>query len=45
MVEVISRYFEIDKDAFKIDIRRTDDQLSALVVNTPILKAKHQRQY
>jgi len=43
MIEVISRYFEIDREAFKIDIRRNDDQLSALVVNTPILKAKHQR--
>lgn len=40
MVEVISRYFEIDRDAFKLDIRRSDD-LSALVVNTPILGAKH----
>ncbi len=41
IVDVISRYFEIDKEAVKLDIRRSDD-LSALVVNTPILSAKHQ---
>ena len=40
IVDVISRYFEIDQDAFKLDIHRTDD-LSALVVNTPIISAKH----
>lgn len=40
IVEVISRYFEIDQEAFKLDIRRSDE-LSALVVNTPILGAKH----
>ncbi len=40
IVEVISRYFEIDQSAFKLDIHRTDD-LSALVVNTPIISAKH----
>jgi cell division topological specificity factor len=39
MVEVISRYFEIDQEAFRLDIRRMDN-LSALVVNTPILSAK-----
>lgn len=39
MVEVISRYFEIDKNAFKLDIRRSEN-LSALIVNTPILAAK-----
>ena len=42
MVEVISRYFEIDQEAFKLDIRRSDE-LSALVVNTPILSAKRKR--
>ena len=42
MVEVISRYFEIDQEAFRLDIRRSDD-LSALVVNTPILSAKHKQ--
>jgi len=40
IVEVISRYFEIDQEAFKLDIRRSDE-LSALIVNTPILSAKH----
>ncbi len=40
IIEVISRYFEIDKEAFKLDIHRSDD-LSALVVNTPIISAKH----
>lgn len=44
MVEVISRYFEIDQEAFKLDIRRSDD-LSALVVNTPILSAKHKDKF
>jgi cell division topological specificity factor len=39
MVEVISKYFEIDTTAMKLDIKRSDD-LSALVFNTPILSAK-----
>ena len=39
IVEVISRYFEIDTSAIKLDIKRSDD-LSALVLNTPILSAK-----
>ena len=39
VVEVISRYFEIDTDAMKLDVKRSDD-LSALVFNTPILSAK-----
>ncbi len=41
IVEVISRYFEIDQEAFKLDIRRSDE-LSALTVNTPILSAKRE---
>ena len=40
IVEVISRYFEIDKEAVKLDINRSED-LSALIVNTPIKSAKH----
>ena len=36
IVEVISRYFEIDREAVKLDISRADD-LSALVLSTPIL--------
>ncbi|MDD2389876.1 MAG: cell division topological specificity factor MinE [Desulfobacterales bacterium] len=42
IVEVISRYFEIDKETIKLDIQRSDD-LSALVVNTPIISAKHRQ--
>lgn len=42
IVEVISRYFIIDKDSLKLDIRRSDD-LSALVFNTPILSAKRKK--
>ncbi len=43
IVKVISRYFEIDNKSLKLDIQRSDD-LSALVFNTPILKAKHRAQ-
>lgn len=39
IVTVISRYFVIDKDQFKLDITR-DDDLSALMFNTPIISAK-----
>jgi cell division topological specificity factor len=39
IVEVISRYFEIDREAVKLDISRGND-LSALVLSTPILGAK-----
>ena len=42
IVEVISRYFEIDRDALQLEIERSDD-LSALVLNTPILAAKRRR--
>jgi len=42
IIEVISRYFEIDKKAFKLDICRYDD-VSALVVNTPIIATKHKK--
>ena len=42
MVKVISRYFEIDKEAFKIDIHHGEDT-SALVVSTPIKAAKHSK--
>jgi cell division topological specificity factor len=38
IVEVISRYFVIEKESLKIDIRR-DADVSALMVNTPLLKA------
>ena len=42
IVEVISRYFEIDRDSLQLDIERSDD-LSALVFNTPILAAKRRK--
>jgi len=41
IVEVISRYFEIDTQAIKLDISKAEGK-SALVVNTPILAAKRQ---
>ncbi|MBF0117526.1 MAG: cell division topological specificity factor MinE [Desulfobacterales bacterium] len=41
IVEVISRYFEIDKNALTLDFRKANDErMSALVVNTPILGSK-----
>jgi cell division topological specificity factor len=40
IVEVLSKYFEINKEALSLDIQRSDD-LSALVLSTPILSAKH----
>ncbi|MEE4357708.1 MAG: cell division topological specificity factor MinE [Desulfococcaceae bacterium] len=43
IVEVISRYFEIDQEALELDIRRSSEDLSALVVNTPILSAKRKK--
>ena len=39
IVAVISRYFVIDKDQLKLDITR-DNELSALMFNTPIISAK-----
>jgi cell division topological specificity factor len=42
IVDVISLYFEIDKETLKIDIRKSEGK-SALVVNTPILSAKRLR--
>ena len=41
IIEVISRYFEIDKDGLQLDISKTNE-LSALKFNTPILSAKRQ---
>jgi cell division topological specificity factor len=38
IIEVISRYFEIDTKAISLDIDRSDDS-SSLVLNTPILAA------
>jgi len=42
LVEVISRYFEIDKESIKIDIQRSEES-SALIFNTPIIAAHRQR--
>ncbi|MCK5541871.1 MAG: cell division topological specificity factor MinE [Desulfobacterales bacterium] len=39
IIQVISRYFEIDRDALSLEIQR-DDDASALVFNTPILNMK-----
>ena len=42
IVGVISKYFEIDKDAINLEIQR-DEESSALVFNTPILNVKRSR--
>ncbi len=42
IVAVISKYFEIDKDSLELKVKRNDDT-SALVFNTPILKVKRKR--
>ena len=42
IVEVISRYFEIEKNDVKLDIRRSDDL--SLVFKTPIRAAKRREQ-
>jgi len=42
IVDVISKYFEIDKTSLKLDIQRSGD-MSALVFNTPILSARRTR--
>ncbi len=39
IVEVISTYFEIDRDALNLELQRKGDT-SALVFNTPILQVK-----
>jgi cell division topological specificity factor len=39
IVDVISKYFEIDKDALELRVKR-DEQVNALVFNTPILHVK-----
>ena len=42
IVEVISRYFEIEKNDVKLDIRKSDDL--SLVFKTPIRAAKRREQ-
>lgn len=43
IVTVITRYFVIDRNQLKLDITR-DDEMSALVFNTPIISAKARQQ-
>ena len=42
IVDVISNYFEIDRDSLELKVKR-DDDVSALVFNTPILHVKRKR--
>lgn len=42
LIEIISRYFEIDKDSISIDIQRSEE-CSALVFSSPIISANHNR--
>ncbi len=42
IVKVISNYFEIDKESLELEVKRNDD-VSALVFNTPILHVKRKR--
>jgi cell division topological specificity factor len=39
IVDVVSKYFVIDQNAIKLDIKRSDEY-SSLVLNTPILSAR-----
>jgi cell division topological specificity factor len=43
IVTVISRYFVIDRDKLELDISREND-LSAIIFNTPIISAKARHQ-
>lgn len=42
LIDVISRYFEIDRQQMSLDIERSEDT-SALIMNTPILAARHKK--
>lgn len=42
LIEVISRYFEIDRQQMSLDIERSEES-SALIMNTPILAARHKK--
>ncbi|MCF8093343.1 MAG: cell division topological specificity factor MinE [Desulfotignum sp.] len=42
IVDVISKYFEIDKESLELKVKR-DDNVSALVFNTPILHVKRKK--
>jgi cell division topological specificity factor len=39
IVDVISKYFIIDKESIKLDIKRSDNS-SSLILNTPILSTR-----
>ncbi|MEA2059858.1 MAG: cell division topological specificity factor MinE [Thermodesulfobacteriota bacterium] len=41
IVEVISKYFEIDTENLQLEVQREDD-VSALVFNTPIINIKRE---
>ena len=43
IVNVISKYFEIDKKALELKVKR-DDEVSALEFVTPILQVKRKKQ-
>jgi cell division topological specificity factor len=43
IVDVISRYFVIDRDQLKLDITR-QNEMSALMFNTPIISARARQQ-
>lgn len=42
IVDVISKYFEIDRESLELKVKR-DDNVSALVFNTPILHVRRKR--
>lgn len=42
IVAVISKYFEIDQSSVELKLKR-DDNVSALVFNTPILQVKRKK--
>jgi len=42
IVAVISKYFQIDNNSLELKVKR-DDDVSALVFNTPILKVKRKK--
>ncbi|MBF0229098.1 MAG: cell division topological specificity factor MinE [Desulfamplus sp.] len=46
IIEVISKYFEIDTKSLQLEVQRErDHELSALVFNTPILCVKKNKAY
>lgn len=42
LIDVISRYFEIDRKQMSLDIERAEGS-SALILNTPILSARNKK--